>query len=172
MDQYHEEEKLYQDNISVFEDELYDTHDDVKSRPFVIFRLGDEWYGVDIAFVSEVIPTQKIAMLPLVPEHIEGIINLRGNIVPVINLRPLLSVSHGAVSEKNRIIIIAYNSILVGLLNDGDEEAVEIPEELIEHLVTTLEGDVNALISGHLEWNGKLIAFLDVQKIIENTRVK
>ncbi len=97
----------------------------------VIFRLSGENYGVDVHQVQSIIPSQEIAVVPGVPPFIKGVINLRGDVIPVVDLRtrfalPLLE------TPKRVIVIVEVNELLVGLVVDKVLEVTKIPETAVE----------------------------------------
>lgn len=164
--------------FTLYEDEFYgETEKAEATRSFVVFSLGDEFYGVEMEQVLEVVSIPTIALLPNLPDQILGIFNLRGNIVSITDLRKifgLLASGEAAEEEettKSRIVVIELDGVSTGLWADSADETVEIPLSRIEPAVSTLAGDRGEFIEGQVEWNGKLIAILDAKKVIERTKV-
>lgn len=158
--------------ISIYEDELYgDAEVKEATRQFVVFQLCDESYAVDIEHVREVVDRTVITHLPSVPEHIQGIFNLRGNIVSVTDLKKVFSITGDESSEQlQRIVVIENEDMSTGLLVEGSERVVEIPVSEIEQSVATLEEEHEALIVGQVEWEGSLIAILDAKRLLQRTK--
>jgi purine-binding chemotaxis protein CheW len=98
----------------------------------VIFELSDEVYGVDVAQVRSIIPIQEISVVPGASAFVEGVINLRGDIVPVVDLRTRFSLPLAEVDKKSVIVIVEVNDLLVGLVVDKVREVVKIPETAVE----------------------------------------
>ena len=89
--------------IALDEDDLYGREEPKEeSLQFIVFRVAREWYGVDITKVKEVIKTDRITYLPSSPEHIAGIVNLRGNILSVMDLRVILRLDHEGPGERKK----------------------------------------------------------------------
>jgi len=133
----------------------------------VIFRLAREWYGVEITKVKEVIKGIKITYLPSSPEHIAGIVNLRGNILSVTDLKMIFSLPHEEPTEKTRIIAIESGVLETGLLVDEVEESIEVPVSKIEPALFTLPDEGGKYILGQCEVDNKLIALINIEKILE-----
>lgn len=160
-------------NISIYESELYgDVEVKEEHRLLVVFQLVDEWYGVDIRGVREIIISPAIFHLPNVPDYIAGIFNFRGNIVSVTDLKKLFGLPEAeSAGVRPRLVVIEHDRILTGILVDGFATVVEIPVSKIEGTVATLESEKGGLVDGQFEWDGRLIAFLNARKIIEKTRL-
>ncbi len=158
--------------LSLYEDELYGAEGMPEPmRQLVIFSLSSEWYGVDVAHVSEVLsPPPSITFLPNVPDHIIGIINLRGNILSVTNLKTIFGLSDQQIQEKHRIVVIDEEGTKTGLIVDGSEEVVDIPSSKIEAAVVSREGVPEDMLEGQVLFDEKLIAVLRVPQVIERTR--
>jgi purine-binding chemotaxis protein CheW len=105
----------------------------------VVFELNGEAYGVSVAYVQSIIPMQDIVTVPGAPAFIEGVVNLRGAVVPVIDLRARFGLSEettaeGAVPTRRKavIVIIEFNKLQVGLIVDKVTEVIKIPDTAIE----------------------------------------
>jgi purine-binding chemotaxis protein CheW len=103
----------------------------------VVLELGGEAYGVNVAYVQSIIPAQEIVTVPGAPAFIEGVINLRGAVVPVIDLRTRFGLAQPATDapeskRKSVIVIIEFNKLHVGLIVDKVTEVTKIPESAIE----------------------------------------
>jgi len=154
------------------EEEIYGVTEIVEDkRQFVVFRLGDEWYGIDVDDVREVVPSSSYAPLPNVPEHILGLFSLRGEIVSLTNISRIFGIEADEIKEDSLVVVIANDEMTTGLLVDGCEEIADIPVSKIEEAVSTLRGRENSAITGQLEWKNRLVAILDSQKIISLTKL-
>ena len=118
----------------------------------VVMRLADEDYGVDITAVREIIRMQKITEVPQAPAYVEGIINLRGSVIPVVDLRKRFGLSVAGESSGTRIVVVDVRSHTVGLVVDAVTEVISVPTNSIEPvgnlagggtLATDLRGIVN-----------------------------
>ncbi|HUL00318.1 MAG TPA: chemotaxis protein CheW [Nitrospirota bacterium] len=141
----------------------------------VTFHVGNEEYGLEIKFITEVIRPLKITLLPHMQKFIEGVINLRGAIIPVVDLRKrfyLEAEIHNTKALRLMIIRGAIHSVsgggneLLGLLVDSVKEVLDIPFSNIEPAPVAATGLKAELISGVGKVNERLIILLDVSKIL------
>ncbi len=133
----------------------------------IVFRLSREWYGVEITKVKEVIKVGKITYLPSSPEHIAGIVNLRGKILSVTDLKTIFSLSHEEPTDKTRIIAVEAGMLETGFLVDEVVESIEVPVSKIEPALLTLPAEEAEYIEGQCKMDNKLIALLSVEKVLE-----
>lgn len=98
---------------------------------YVTFKSGNEYFGLKIEYVSEIIGFQEITEIPESEDYIKGLINLRGKIIPVIDVRIRFKQEPFEYTDRTCIIVINYNSLVVGLIVEKIAEVVEIPEENI-----------------------------------------
>ena len=137
-----------------------------EERQILIFQVLNEEFGLDISCVREVLRQQEIYRLPKTPEFIEGVINLRGHIVPLIDLRKRLRYMQAGEPGK-RIIICKVNKLIVGLTVDSLKEIVALPEKNIkptpELATMQMEADVT---SGLAEIGERIIPILDLAHIV------
>lgn len=98
----------------------------------VVFELNSEAYGINVTQVQSVIPMPKIISVPGVPNFIEGVVNLRGTVIPVVDLRHRFDLSQPANGQKNIIVIVELDQGQVGLIVDKVPEVVKIPDVAIE----------------------------------------
>jgi purine-binding chemotaxis protein CheW len=138
-----------------------------KTLHLIVFRLNREWYGVEISKVKEIIKADKITYLPSSPEFIAGIVNLRGNILSVTDLKAILSLPHEELTEKARIIAIESGILETGFLADEVAESIELPASKIEPTLPTLPDEGKKYIEGQCQVDNKLIALIRVEKVLE-----
>ena len=112
-------------------DEIDLEDDDTEEGKFLTFILGDETYGLEIIYVTEIIGIQKITEVPELPEYVKGIMSLRGQIIPVMDVRSRFEKPYREYDERTCVIVVDINDITVGLIVDGVAEVVTIPEEAI-----------------------------------------
>ena len=150
------------------EDDLYEREEPrEKTVQVIVFRLAREWYGVEISKVKEVIKAGKITYLPSSPEHIAGIVSLRGNILSITDLRTIFKLPYEEPSEKSRIIAIKSGMLETGLWVDEAVESTEVPVSKIEPPLLTLPADGGKYVEGQCRAGNKLVALLSVEKILE-----
>jgi len=103
-----------------------------KDLQVVGFRIGNETYGVRISAVREIVRVPEITAVPSAPDIIEGVINLRGKIIPVMDLRKRFGQEHTVADKKNRILVVEINNKLIGLIVNAASEVLKIPPADIE----------------------------------------
>ena len=131
------------------------------------FRVGRETYGVPITSLHEIVRVPEITAVPDAPDYIEGVINLRGKIVSVLDLRKRLGVGEAAPTRRNRILVVEHKGRLSGLIVDSASEVLKIPAENVEPSPTeSLEGGLNC-VTGLGKHQGRLIVLLDMTKLLE-----
>jgi len=156
----------------LFDADLYGQVEELPEvRKLVLFCIATEWYGVDAESVREVIPASSITSLPYVPNHILGIFSLRGSIVSVTDLSIVFGLSAVGLGDKSKIVVIEDSAVVTGLLVDDAVGVVDIPIDEIELPISTLEGERGNAIEGQVEWGGRLIAVLEMKRVIEVTRL-
>src|SRR6201993_2409313 len=131
------------------------------------FRVGNETYGVPITALHEIVRVPEITAVPDAPEYMEGVINLRGKIVSVIDLRKRFGIKEAAASRRNRILVVEHNGRLNGLIVDSASEVLKIAAADIEPPPAVLqEGGLNC-VTGLGKYRGRLIMLLDMSKLLE-----
>lgn len=132
----------------------------------VIFRLGKEEYGVSILQVQEIKRVTEITRVPHTPDYIKGVINLRGSVLPVIDLKKRLNLQPEATSDDTRIIIVKVEEIVIGMIVDAVSEVMAISKENIE-LPDSVSGSVAAnYLSGVGKMDNRLLILLNLEEII------
>ena len=143
-----------------------------KDLHLVGFRVGRETFGVPIHLVHEIVRVPEITAVPEAPEYIEGVINLRGKIVSVIDLRKRFGETEITADRKNRVIVVESEKKLVGLIVDAASEVLKIPEAEIENPPNVFEsGDLN-YVTGVGKLKGRLIILIDLTKILQRGELK
>ncbi len=156
------------EGIACYEKDLYEREElKEETRQIVVFRLSREWYGVEITKVKEVIKVGRITYLPSSPEYIAGIVNLRGKILSVTDLKTLLGLPHEEPTDKTRIIAVESGMLETGLLVDEVVESIEVPVSKIEPALLTLPVEKAEYIEGQCKVDDRLIALVSVEKILE-----
>ncbi len=131
------------------------------------FQVGRETYGVPITSLHEIVRVPEITAVPDAPDYMEGVINLRGKIVSVIDLRKRLGEKKVTLTRRNRILVVEYKGRLSGLIVDSASEVLKIPAADVEISPTSLqEGSLNC-VTGLGKCKGRLIVLLDVTKLLD-----
>lgn len=119
-----------------FDDDLleeeYDDDEDTQEGKYLTFKLGKEEYGIEIRHVTEIIALQNITEVPEMPIYMKGVINLRGKVIPVMDVRLRFGLAERSYDDRTCIIVININDYSVGLIADRVSEVVDIPKEEIE----------------------------------------
>ena len=133
---------------------------------FIVTSLGDEQYGIDIKYISNIVRMQKITRVPKVTDYIKGVINLRGEVIPIISLRLKMDLEEDQITKKTRIIILKIEQHeSIGVLVDEVKEVVTLDEEHIER-VSYDKDDKAKFLSGVGKVDGKLISLLDINQVL------
>lgn len=136
------------------------------------FQIGRETYGVPITSLHEIVRVPEITAVPDAPEYMEGVINLRGKIVSVIDLRKRFNQKQPAPSRRNRILVVEHKGRLCGLIVDSATEVIKIAASDVEPSTTVFQdGDSNS-ITGLGKYKGRLIVLLDVSRLLDFSRVE
>ena len=143
-------------------------HGGVGGRQLVEFELGGENYGVDIADIREIIRYQEITVVPGTPEMVEGIINLRGRVVPIVDLGKHVGLDTSAIDDTTRVIVIELHEALVGVHVDAVTGVVSVTNEQLQGLTADATTDRSDFIEGVLDVDGRLIVLINLQQALEN----
>ena len=131
----------------------------------VSFRLGQEEFGVDILKVQEINRMVEITKVPQAPYYCEGVINLRGKVIPVIDLRKKFEMEVREHDKNTRIVVCDVDGNVTGMIVDAVEEVLRIPQSTIEEapkVVTTVNSEY---INGVAKLDERLLIFLDISRI-------
>ena len=144
--------------------------DEVKtnSKQFVIFSLEGEEYGIEILRVKEIKEMIRITRVPKAPHYVRGVINLRGEVIPIVDLRKKFNLEKRNDNDNTRIIIVAVEEITVGLVVDTSSEVIGIMIKDIEEAPETVGSFEQGYISGIGKVGSRLIILLNVDKILIN----
>ncbi|MHB8836694.1 MAG: chemotaxis protein CheW [Candidatus Methylomirabilia bacterium] len=137
-----------------------------KGMQIVVFSMGRELFGVSIEGVREIVRVPEITAIPDAPPFLEGMINLRGRILPVIDLRRRLKLSEGLRDKHTRVLIIEDAGKLVGLLVDSVSEVLRIPEGALEPPPEMISSIGVEYLSAIAKSGGRLISLLDFHKVL------
>jgi purine-binding chemotaxis protein CheW len=132
------------------------------------FRLGSELYALDIMKIREIIKPQKLNIVPKAPAFIEGVINLRGAVIPVVDMRRRFGLQPGEESGKNRVIICSLSGKIIGLLVDEVTEVRNFTREEVKPPPQFLQGRGTEYFMGVCRVRGQLVIILDLEKILSS----
>jgi len=143
-----------------------------KELHIVGFRVGRETFGVPIGLVHEIVRVPEITAVPDSPGYVEGVINLRGKIVSVVDLRKRFGEREITSHKKNRILVTEVEGKMVGLIVDAASEVLKIPDSEIELPPSVFEeGELN-YVTGVGKLQGRLVILIDLSKILQKGELR
>ncbi|HHY37278.1 MAG TPA: chemotaxis protein CheW [Firmicutes bacterium] len=137
-----------------------------EEQQLVVFRLGSEEYGVDILQVQEIKRMLDITRVPKAPGFIEGVINLRGQIIPVLDLRRRFGFPAAERTPDSRIIVVNIGDLVIGLIVDTVLEVISLPKEAISPAPALVTGINNDFLAGIGDLGERLLIILNLEKIL------
>ena len=132
----------------------------------VTFHIGDEEFGVEILKVQEIIRMMGITRVPRAPDFVEGVINLRGKVIPIIDLRKRFGMPAQEHDKHTRIIVIEINSVIVGFVEDSVSEVLRIPANTVEPPPSIISGIESEYIRGVGKLADRLLILLDLDSLL------
>jgi purine-binding chemotaxis protein CheW len=139
------------------------------STQVVSFKLGPEEYGVDIAQVQEINRMVTVTNVPRAPAFMEGVINLRGQLIPIIDLRTRFGMPRAEHTKNTRIVVTEVGTKRVGMVVDSVSEVLRLPLDAIEPAPDMISGVDTEYIRGVGNMNDRLIILLDLAKVVTNS---
>lgn len=134
---------------------------------YIVVKIGSEQYGIDIKYVDNIVRLQKITRVPKIQNYFKGVINLRGEIVPVMSLRLKMNQPESEYTNAARIIILKLEpQAAIGMIVDEVKEVVTLDEEEIEKVVYNAKDENAGYIIGIGKHEGELISLLDLNAVI------
>ncbi|EJL41887.1 chemotaxis protein CheW [Brevibacillus agri] len=131
----------------------------------ILFKMGSEYYGLSIALVREIIKPLPITRFPKSPVYVEGVIDLRGRILPIVNLRKMFGLEPIAQTDDTRFVDLQLEGLNIGIIVDAVSEVMNIPQHLIEPAPPIVAGVEGKYLQGIARLDDKLIMLLDVDEI-------
>jgi purine-binding chemotaxis protein CheW len=135
-------------------------------QQLVVFELADEYYGVDIAQVESIIKMQAITSVPHAPQFVEGVTNLRGKVLPVIDLRRRFGLPPADETTSSRIVVASVDGIEVGMRVDGVSEVLTVSDNVVEPLPSMVTTVDSAFITDIAKIGEQLVILLDLSKAL------
>ena len=133
---------------------------------YIVVKFGDEQFGIDIKYIDNIVRMQRITRVPNVPAYIKGVINLRGEVVPVVSLRLKMGLAEDEITKLTRIIIIKLeNGEVIGVLVDAVKEVVTLDAREIEKVSYDSGEEKTNYISGIGKDKGELISLFDLNLV-------
>jgi purine-binding chemotaxis protein CheW len=147
--------------------DLYDEDDeDTQKDKYLTFQLADEEYGIEIYHVTEVVGLQKITNVPDMPDFVKGVINLRGQVIPVMDVRTRFIMKPREYDDRTCVVVVNIKDTAIGLVVDEVREVLDIPEEQIEPPPKVSRSSGSRFIQGLGKTGDKVTIILDVQRLL------
>lgn len=141
-------------------------------KQYVVFKIGNEEYGIDIMNVKEIGPYQKSVKVPNAPVFVEGIINYRGNVIPIINLHKRFNIKQKDIDSNTRIIVINLNNKQIGFIVDEASQTIRLDDKDIDPAPDIVAGVDSKYITGVGKLEERLIILVDLEKILTDEEKK
>ena len=143
------------------------------SKQYIVVKIGSEQYGIDISFVDNIVRLQKITRVPKAQKYFKGIINLRGEVVPVMSLRLKMCLDNDEFSDKSRIIILRVDQRgLLGIMVDEVKEVVTLNTTQVDKYNPDSKDEQSTFIKGVGKHDDQLISLLDIFSIVDDHEVE
>lgn len=145
------------------------SNNDISTNQFIIVRIGNEQYGINIKIVDNIVRMQQITRVPKAQKYFVGVINLRGEIVPVMSLRRRFGIEDDEFTNATRIIIVKpEQQATVGFIVDSVKEVVTLEEDQIERNSISTDVEGQSYISAVGKYKDELISILNIQAVIND----
>lgn len=152
---------------------LVEDEEDAQANKFMLFRIGSESYGIEIKYVTEIIELQRITEVPDMPNYVKGVINLRGKVIPVIDIRLRFSMKEREYDDRTCIIVVDMDKTAIGFVVDTVAEVQDIPEKDIAPAPNfKTESGKEKYISGMGKVGDEVKILLDVKKILHESELE
>ncbi len=138
-----------------------------ETTQFIVIKLGDEQYGIDIKHIDNILRMQHITRVPKVAPYLKGVINLRGEVIPVMSVRIKMGLPIDEITKSSRIIILKMEQHgMIGIIVDEVKEVVTLETEQIEKVSYDSKDEKDNFISGIGKYEGGLISLLDLNLVL------
>ena len=155
--------------------ELRDNADVGELIQYIVIKIDDEQYGINIKFIDNIVRMQQITRVPQVDEYLKGVINIRGEIVPVMSVRMKMGLAEDEITNKSRIIILKTDSgDLVGIIVDQVNQVLTIDSNNVEKVrYDDKKAKSNgSFVSGVGHYEGGLVSILDLEAVVSDKEAK
>ncbi|MDH5543084.1 MAG: chemotaxis protein CheW [Nitrospinota bacterium] len=153
-------------------DDIFDEDEDTQKDMYLTFQIQEEVYGIEIRYVTEIIGLQKITAVPDMPDFIKGMINLRGKVIPVMDVRTRFSLPFREYDNRSCIIVVNMSDNSAGLIVDRVREVVNIPESEIEPAPRMQKQRKSMYVQGMGKVGDEVKILLDVNKLLEEEELE
>lgn len=136
------------------------------SLQYIVVNIGNEQYGINIKYIDNIVRAQRITRVPKAQSYYKGVINLRGEIIPVMSIRIKLGLEEVEFTDKTRIIIVKVENASIGIIVDQVKEVVTLDEGSIENIAPDVNDEFSSYINAIGKNKGELITLLDIVGVI------
>lgn len=140
-------------------------------RQLVVFELANEVYGINIGTVREIIRMQTVTYVPDSPDFVEGVINLRGRVIPVVDLRKRFGLPVTEATNESRVLVVDISGDDIGVIVDAVTEVQRISEDSVEPTTTLVTTENSYYIEGIAKVDDQLLILLDLDRALDSTDV-
>lgn len=137
------------------------------TKQFIVFRLGDEQYGIESLKITTIDRMKTITRVPKTPDYIKGVINLRGDIIPVMDLRARFNLPSREETEETRIIILKLEETSIGVIVDQVLQTIQLGNEAIESASSLINNSDSDFILGIGKVDGSIVTLLNFEKLVK-----
>ena len=142
------------------------TVSDITTTQYIVIKIGEEQYGIDIKYIDNIVRMQHITRVPKVAPYLKGVINLRGEVIPVMSLRLKMELPADEITKATRIIILKVEQDgMIGVIVDEVKEVVTLDNTQIEKVSYDNKEEKNNYINGIGKYEGGLISLLDLNTV-------
>ena len=136
------------------------------SLQYIVVNIGSEQYGINIKYIDNIVRIQRITRVPKTQPYYKGVINLRGEIIPVMSIRIKLGLEEEVFTDKSRIIIVKVDNASIGIIVDQVKEVVTLDEDNIESIAVDANDEFSGYINAVGKSKGELITLIDIIGLI------
>ena len=141
---------------------------EVDATQYIVIGLGEEQYGVDIKYIDSILRMQRITRVPKVAPHLKGVINLRGEVIPVMSLRLKMELPEDEITRATRIIILKLEHYgMIGIIVDEVKEVVTLSSDQVQKIAYDPKDETTNYINGVGKFDGELISLLDFNLVMQ-----
>jgi len=161
-------QKTHDDDIFIVDND----EEEVQNSKYLMCNIGNEVFGIDITYVTDIIELQKITAIPDMPPYVKGVINLRGQVIPVIDLRLRFSMEEREYDDRNVITVVHIHNTSIGFLVDTATEVLDIPDDHIDPPPRFQENtEKEKYIAGLGKMNQEVKILLNVEKLLSGKEI-
>lgn len=155
-----------------FDEDWTEDDEDTQKDKYLTFHVNGEDYGIEIRFVTEIIGIQNITKVPDMPPFLKGVINLRGKVIPVMDVRARFAMPQQEYDERTCIVVVNINETAIGLVVDKVQEVVDIPETQVEPAPEMSRGKTSPFLQGMGKIGNEVKILLNVEQLLYDQDLK